>query len=113
MYSLEVRKFKHCSINTSKVRNEKYLVVQLSRQLNSIRFSFGRETKENFNKAIKMACEVDNYCDHCLSLGQPVDSNQLKAIAKSVKQPVLELIKTPELTFVWDAYVLTFVLASH
>ncbi|MGF1539479.1 MAG: tyrosine-type recombinase/integrase [Pleurocapsa sp.] len=105
MYSVGIPEFKHCSINTSKVKEEKYYVVQLSRSLGGKRHSFGKVKNENYNLAVKAAVEIDEYCDRCISSSKAVDIKYIAQLAKNVKKPKLELVNTPELKSVWDAYV--------
>lgn len=105
MYSAGIPEFKHCSINTSKVKEEKYYVVQLSRSLGGKRYSFGKVKNENYNLAVKAAVGIDRYCDTCISSNKPLDINHVAQLAKNVKKPKLELVNTPEIKSVWDTYV--------
>lgn len=105
MYSTGIPEFKHCSINTSKVKEEKYYVVQLSRSLGGKRYSFGKVKNENYNLAVKAAMRVDEYCDRCISSNMLVDINHITQLTKKVKKPKLELVNTPKVKSVWDTYV--------
>ena len=105
MYINSKPEFKHCILFSTNVRQEKYIQIQLSNRLNKKRFSFGKESKENYRKAIKAGYEIDNYCDRCLSRDEAIDLTIIKQIAKSINKPHLKVIETPKLRAIWSDYV--------
>jgi integrase len=105
MYSPQAPKFKYLSILTTLVRGDKYISLQLSRQLGAKRFSIGRESPENFDKAIQIAYAIERLVKEKRVLQEAINLDEIKKIVTETKNPNLQIVSSTDIRVLWEKYV--------
>lgn len=105
MYSPNIPKFKYLSITVSKDRQNAYICLQLRKKLNRKRFSIGKESQENFDRAIESAYAIERYCDGQIARKEAIYLNEIKKIVENIKNPQATVISGIDICSLWKKYV--------